>query len=326
MASQKSNTKLQYLVIGVGLLLLLIKLLAYWLTNSNTILSDALESIVNVVMALVGLASLIIAARPKDQNHPYGHGKIEFLYSSLEGVLIVIAGIGIILKSAYSFYEPSALQKIDLGLLLIAITGLVNFLLGKILENQGKKSQSPTLLSSAQHLYSDAFTTLGIILGLSLIFIFDFNWLDNLIAIIFALWIIYTGIKLIRSALAGIMDEMDEELLDDLIEFLDENRHENWVDIHNFRIIKYGTDLHLDLHLTLPWYLDLNESHAEVKRFEALLVHKFPRNIECFIHTDPCIENSCKICSKSDCQLRQSSKTKHIKWNKEIVRKNRKHD
>lgn len=320
-----NNIKLQYWVIFIGIALLLIKLWAWWITQSNTIFSDALESLVNIVMAVLGLFSLIYAARPKDFNHPYGHGKVEFLYSTVEGMLICFAGILIIIKAIYNLFNPTEISQLDMGLGLIAFTGLVNYFLGRKLKQQGKATQSLTLISSAEHLISDAVTTVGILAGLFLVRLSGINQLDNIVAIVFAVWILIVGFRLLRNSMSGILDEMDEDLLEEVVEVINENRHENWVDVHNLRIIRYGADLHLDLHLTVPWYLNVEEAHAEVDRFEETMSEKFPQKTEYFIHTDPCIPMSCPLCTKKDCPERQSKHKKTVYWTKDLIRENQKH-
>ena len=309
----------------MGIALLIIKFVAWWITQSNTIFSDAIESLVNIVMAFMGLFSLIYAARPKDINHPYGHGKVEFLYATGEGLLICVAGITIIAKAFYGFYHPSTLARLDLGLVLIAFTGLVNYLLGRTLKRQGKATQSATLISSAEHLMSDAVTTIGILIGLLLVWLLKISWLDNVLAIVFASWILFVGIRLIKRSLSGIMDEMDEDLLEEVVTVINDNRHENWIDVHNLRIIRYGSDLHLDLHLTVPWYFNVEEAHAEVDRFEETIQEKLSAQTEFFIHTDPCIESSCPLCTKKDCTYRKSKAEKTVYWSKDLIRKNQKH-
>ncbi len=323
--AKQENIRLQYLVIFVGIALLVVKFVAFYLTNSNTIFSDALESIVNVVMAVVGLVSLFIAALPKDLNHPYGHGKVEFVYASLEGFLIGVAGMSIIIKSVYNFFHPVVLHQLDIGIALVAVTGLVNYILARVLERQGQQKRSVTLISGAQHLKSDAVTTLGLVIGLSMVWLFDVKWLDNLIAIAFGFWIVWMGLKLIRQSLSGIMDETDEAMLEDLVALMEQNRHPNWIDVHNLRIIRFGSDIHLDLHLTLPHYFTVKEAHDEVDRFEELMQTQLDEHTECFIHVDPCIESSCRLCEKSDCPVRQNPKEAHIVWTKELVRRNKKH-
>jgi len=319
------NIRLQYWVIFVGIALLIIKFVAWWITQSNTIFSDAIESLVNIVMAFLGLVSLYFAARPKDMNHPYGHGKVEFLYATVEGMLICFAGLVIIGKALYSFYHPATLAQLDLGLGLIAFTGLVNYFLGRKLKQQGEATKSATLISSAEHLISDAVTTVGILFGLVLVWFLKISWLDNVFAIIFALWILFIGVRLIRYSLSGIMDEMDEDLLEEVVTVINDNRHENWVDVHNLRIIRYGADLHLDLHLTVPWYFNVEEAHAEVDRFEETMQAKLRQETEFFIHTDPCIQSSCPLCAKKDCTYRKSKLEKTVYWSKDLIRKNQKH-
>lgn len=310
----------------MGITILVIKLGAWWITSSNTILSDALESIVNIVMAAVALISLRIAALPKDSNHPYGHGKIEFLYTGMEGTLIAIGGIIIIVKSVYNFFNPVTLTHLDWGIWLIGITGVVNYIAGVFLEKQGKKTASLTLQSSGTHLNADAITTIGLIIGLACILLFDTVWLDNLLAIAFGIWIIFIGYKLVRQSVGGIMDETDEALIEDVVKWIKKNRQLNWVDVHNLRIIRYGADLHFDLHLTVPYYFEVEEAHKEIDNFEKMLQEYTDQNVEVFIHLDPCIATSCPVCHKTDCEKRKAPINKALDWNLENMTKNQKHN
>ncbi|MCB9082287.1 MAG: cation transporter, partial [Lewinellaceae bacterium] len=252
--SGNGNLRLPAIILVVGLILMGIKFVAWWLTNSNAILSDALESIINIVAGTFSLFSLYLAGRPRDVNHPYGHGKVEFISAGFEGSLIAIAGISIIGKAGYNLLHPQELAQLDLGLILTGVTGVVNYGMGAMLISKGTRDHSLTQVASGKHLQSDAWSSAGLVLGLGLVYWTKINLLDSVLAIIFAFIIIYTGYKLVRQSVAGIMDEADSELLRELIPFLHQNRSPNWIDIHNLRVIKYGALLHIDCHLTLPWY------------------------------------------------------------------------
>lgn len=321
----KKNFQYLLVVLLIALLLMLIKVMAFQWTGSNTIFSDAIESSVNIIMGILALVSMYIAQQPKDANHPYGHGKIEFLYSTVEGILIWIAGIFIIGKSFYALLYPNSIQNLDWGIVLIGITGLINFAVSILIKRQGKKTNSPILISSAEHLRADAITSVGLILSLFIIMFSNIVWLDSAIAIFFALWIIYIGQKLIRNSISGIMDESDEHLLEDVVNHIEKNRKNNWVDVHNLRIIRYGSDLHFDLHLTLPYYFDLEKVHQEMEDFENLLDEYASKKVEVFIHPDPCIEDCCKLCIKSNCDFRKHNLSKKLNWSVEMIRKNEKH-
>ena len=323
--NQSEGVRLQMLVVIVGVLLLIAKFVAFFLTNSNAILTDALESIINVVAGAFSLYSLILSAQPRDENHPYGHGKIEFIASTLEGSMIMVAGSVIIIKSVLNLFAPVPLHQLDMGILLIAVSGAVNYGIGMLTERKGKENNSLVLIAGGKHLKSDAYSTVGILLGLLLIFITGLVWLDSVVAILFGVIIGYTGYKILRSSVAGIMDEADYELLKHIVQVLNENRRENWIDIHNLRVIKYGSTLHIDCHLTVPWYLNVLEAHDEVEAVGKLIRSKIDPDIELFIHTDPCIAPSCAICSNQSCDARLHPFEARVDWDLEKVIADRKH-
>lgn len=319
------NLRIQRLVVIVAIVLFLIKVVAYYITHSVAILTDALEGTVNVVAGLIGLYSLYIAAKPRDENHPYGHGKAEFLSAAVEGTLIFIAGIVIIFESINGLIHPKALQKLDAGIILVAITAIINFIVGYIGISRGKKNNSLALIASGKHLQSDTYTTLGIIAGLVLIYLTGITWLDSVVAILFAIFIMYTGYRIVRSSIAGIMDEADLEVISSLVKLMNEKRVSNWVDFHNLRVIKYGGHLHLDGHLTVPWYFNVHEAHKEIDRFGEMVRAHFPSTVEMFIHSDGCLYFQCSICSKENCPVRKADFEKKIEWTIENVWSNEKH-
>jgi len=318
--------QLQLFVVIFGVVLLIAKFTAYLLTHSNAILSDALESIVNVAAAFMGLYSLRLSAKPRDADHPYGHGKIEFVSAAVEGSLILFAGVLVMGKSGFNFFHPQHLESLDVGLYIIIATGFVNYAIGFIAERQGNKTGSLALAGSGQHLKSDAYTTGGIILGLILILVFKLEWLDNAVAIVFGAWITFIGSRVVRKAIAGIMDEADYDLLDKLISKLNENRMPSWVDLHNMRVIKYGTVWHIDCHLTLPWYLNVQEAHKQIELLYALVTKEFQNPVEFSIHSDYCVPpQQCRICILDSCTERKTQLEKRVEWNLETVLKNQKH-
>ncbi len=316
---------IQTIAVVTGIVLMLGKFLAFFLTHSNAILTDALESIVNVVAGLFGLYSLSLAAKPRDTEHPYGHGKIEFISASIEGVLIMIAGIAILIKSGYNIFYPVPISKLDIGLYITVVTGVVNYLLGFVLEKRGKNANSMTLVASGKHLKSDAYSTAGLIIGLVLILLTGYAWMDIAVAMLFGGIIIYTGYGILRNATAGIMDEADFSLLQRIIQKLDTERRPNWIDIHNLRIIKYGSMLHVDCHMTVPWYLNVAEAHDEVSGVNQIIDDTYGDKVELFIHIDGCLPLSCPICTKDDCPVRQYPFRERITWTLDNTLVNRKH-
>ena len=325
MKTQHQNLSIQKWVAAISVILLVIKFIAYYLTRSVAVLTDALESIVNVAAGFIGLYSLFIAAKPRDINHPYGHGKAEFLSAAVEGTLILSAGAIIIYKAVQHLIFPIAITSIDQGILLVGATAVINLAVGLVGVRFGKRNRSLALIASGRHLISDSYSTFGIIVGLLLILFTKLFWIDSVVAILFGLFIIYTGYRIIRGSIAGIMDEADEELLTRMIQLLNFNRRENWVDLHNFRVIKYGSVLHVDCHLTVPWYLNVQEAHAEIEAFGALIRKEFGELLELFVHSDGCLYVQCPICIKPNCPVRHHPFEKRIEWTRENTLQDKKH-
>lgn len=310
----------------IGFLLMAAKFVAFFLTSSNAILTDALESIVNIAAGCFALYSLWLASHPSDANHPYGHGKVEFLSAAFEGALILLTGVVIIIKSIYNFIYPQELDALPTGILLTAGSGLINYLLGFYLVKKGKQYNSMTMEADGQHLKSDAYSSAGMILGLTVLFFTDWVWLDNVIAIGFGIVINVTGFRLLRQSIAGIMDEADYKVMEQIIDILNRNRRDNWIDIHNMRVIKYGSALHVDAHVTLPWYLSLQKAHEEIEGIDHLVNEEVSANVEFFLHADPCLPSSCPICQKRDCTVRQYPRKKRIEWTLDTALMNRRHE
>lgn len=325
MNTSAQSLKVQKIVAAVSVVLFLIKFAAWYITHSVAILTDALESIVNVVAGIMGVYSLTVSARPKDADHPYGHGKVEFISAAVEGTLILTAALYIMYESVKGLNAPSTIHQLDYGLILIAATALINWVAGTICLNTGKRNHSLALIASGKHLRSDTYTTLGILIGLILLYITGYAWIDKVVAIIFAAVIGITGYKILRSSVAGIMDETDQQLMDSMIRMLQENRNENWIDLHNLRIIKYGPTLHVDCHLTVPWYFNVHEAHKEVDKLGALVKDNFGESVELFVHSDGCLDFSCAICKKADCPVRKHPFQKTIEWNFINISNNNKH-
>lgn len=325
LATAKKNLRLQQIVTGIGILLFITKLIAWWLTGAVAILTDALESTVNVVAGLIGVYSLYVSAKPRDKDHPYGHGKAEFISAAVEGTLITVAGIIIIYEAINNLVHPHTIQRLDSGILLVAITAVVNYIVGAFCINTGKKNNSLVLVSSGKHLQTDTYSTAGIIVGLILMYFLKYTWIDSAVAMLFAFIIMFTGYKIVRTSIAGIMDEADEALIGKMVVLLNANRRDNWIDLHNLRIIQYGSTLHVDCHLTVPWYLNMHEAHDEIDELTSLVKKEFGEAIEFFVHTDGCLDFSCSLCSKKDCTVRKHPFERKLEWTVENIISNQKH-
>ena len=303
----------QKLVTFVGILLFIVKLIAWRITNSNAIFSDTMESIVNIIAAFMGLYSLHLCNKPRDTDHPYGHGKVEFVTSGIEGMLIALAGVLILIEAISSLIKGIELDKLDWGIALFGSTGIVNYAMGYISYQKGKKENSLVLMSAGKHLQSDTFATTAIVLSLVLVHFTGWLWLDPLIAIGFGSYIIVIGSRIVRKALSGIMDERDEALFAELVAILQANRKKEWIDIHNMRIQQFGAHLHIDAHITLPYYYPLKEAHTEMEKVIHLLAEKVDRTIEFNFHLDYCKPFSCELCA-IDCKFRQKPFVRTVQW------------
>ena len=325
MKTTNQNLQVQKWVAAISVLLLITKFIAYYFTHSVSILTDALESIVNVVAGFIGLYSLFVAAKPRDRDHPYGHGKAEFLSAAMEGTMILFAGIIIIYQAVQQLIYPVELKKLDLGIWLVATTAVINFAMGTVCLRIGKKNSSLALTASGKHLQSDTWSTIGIIGGLFLLYFTGYKWIDSALAIGISLFIMITGYHIIRRSIAGIMDEADEKLITEMVDLLNKNRQENWVDMHNLRVIKYGVVLHIDCHLTVPWSLNINEAHGEIDILASLVKQKFGESVELFVHSDGCLPFQCHICNKQNCPVRQHEFERRITWTLENISQDKKH-
>ncbi|CAD7804302.1 Ferrous-iron efflux pump FieF [Chryseobacterium aquaeductus] len=319
------NINFQKIIAIIGVLLFVAKIIAWKLTDSDSVFSDAMESIVNIISAFMGLYSLYLAAKPKDEDHPYGHGKVEFVTSGIEGSLIIIAGIMIIYEGTNSLLTGKIISKINWGILIIAATAIINYILGYISIKKGKKVNSVVLIASGKHLQSDTLTTFGVVISLIIVYFTGIYWIDSVVALLFGGYIIFVGYKIVRKALSGIMDEQDPELLDNIIKLLEENRRTEWIDIHNMKIQQFGSSLHIDAHITLPYYYSLREAHNEMENVIMLLAKNTSRTVEFNFHMDDCKTISCPVCQIMDCPVRKQPFVKRVEWTAENVTRIEKH-
>ncbi|MGZ3862196.1 MAG: cation diffusion facilitator family transporter [Bacteroidia bacterium] len=313
------------LVLATGTVLLCIKFFAYFLTHSNAILTDALESIVNVMAGAFALYSMYYALQPKDEDHPYGHGKIEFLSAGFEGGMITLAGVAMVIKGIVAFFKEDEIASADIGAYLSAFTGLVNYVMGSYLVKKGKQYHSDLMTADGKHLISDTLSSVGLVAGLIVIYFTGINWIDYILTIAFGSFISFTGLKLVKESVTNLLDKADQTKLNHLVEVLNKNRSRKWIDMHNLRVLKYGSHLHVDCHITLPWYYSLEESHNEVSSVEKMVKENTEQEIELFIHADPCLPISCPVCTISDCPHRKTAFVKRLEWSIDNMLPDKKH-
>ena len=327
-ASQE-NYNFQKIVVVVGAALLIIKFAAYFITNSVAIFTDAAESIVNVLAGLMGLYALYLSAKPADRSHPFGHGRVELISATVEGSMIAVAGAMIIFEAVKDLMEPTGVSSLDVGLLLIIFAAAVNFIVGTIAVRKGRKNRSIALESSGKHLRTDTLSSVGIIIGLSVVFIggkLGYNWdiLDPIIALLFGAFIIITGAGVIKKAMDGIMDKADAEILKEITSCLNEHRSDDWIDIHNLRVIKYGSKLHVEMHLTLPFDMTIQEMETENSRLHEAIESKFEDYVDLIMMPEPCKEFSCMHCRR-DCADRRAEFIESIVWNMNLLAQEHQH-
>ena len=297
-------------IIGVGLLLF--KFYAYNITNSQSIFSDALESIVNVVAGIITLIVIIIAAKPADDDHPYGHGKVESMAASFEGGAILLAGLLIILKAVEVYYRGEIITELDMGLTITIGAGAANGLLGYIVYLRGKKLHSEALRSSGTHLMTDMMTSIGVVISLILVKFTGMMWIDPLVAIIFGFMLCMSGVKILIRSGYVLMDGLDEETLQVVASSYEKNYRPGVIDIHYTRVIRSGSFHHIDCHMVIPEFWSVEEAHRFSDQFEASFKKNYPVDAELKIHLDPCRKVYCENCELKDCPIRQKDFMKRI--------------
>jgi len=287
-----------------GLAILVAKLAAWRLTGSHAVLSDALESIVNVIAALFALVAIRYAARPADRDHPYGHGKMEYLSAAFEGGLIAFAAAAIIYDAVHTLWEGAELRQVDLGLAVTGIAGVANLALGGYVLRTGRKLASPTLIADGQHILSDVWTTVGVLLGLALVRLTGLTWVDPLAALGVGLYLAWLGIKLVRGAAAELLDRDDPVLLAKMVSALNVVRKPGFVGVHRLRILRHGRAIHVDAHIHVAEHWTVRQAHEAAQELERLVQVETGLEAELALHLDPCRAEPCHTCNLDDCALR----------------------
>ncbi len=274
------------LSLAVGVTLLVVKLIAWRLTGSTAVLSDALETIVNVVAAGFGLFAVRLAHRPADRGHPYGHGKIEFIAAGFEGALILVAALWIVVEAVEGLVRGAELQRLGAGLVLVAAAASVNGVLGLWLIRTGRRHDSATLVADGKHLMTDVVTSVASLLALGLVLVTGATWWDPALALVAAGNIGLTAVRLLRESVGGLMDEAD---VDDLgriraaLEALDEPLLVGWARV---RARHQGWQHHVDLTIFVPDATPVRQAHALADRVEAAIVDALA-DADVLCHVEP---------------------------------------
>jgi len=304
----KTHTPMRYIpgliYFIVSFVLLIVKFLAFKITSSEAIFSDAMESIVNVVAAGLTFYTLHKSNQP-NPDFPYGSGKLEHISSTTEGGLLAFAALAIIFETVPNLINPQPILEINLGIIMILITGVINLFLGLFLKHQSKKWDSVALNMSGTHILSDVLTTVGVIVGLLLVKWTNFLFIDSVIALAIAAFITYLSIKHIRSSIGEMLDKEDLQLLKKLETIFNTIKREGFIQIHQVKVIRSGEFHHIDAHFVIPEFWNVEKVHTEINNLEEQINQLYGKKIELGVHLDPCRRAYCKHCDVLYCQIRK---------------------
>ena len=289
----------------VAIALLVVKFWLYRQTDSQAIFSDALESIVNVVGALVALGVLKYAGRPADRDHPYGHGKMEFFSAAFEGGLIFCAALVILWQALKAFLAGAMPQELDLGLWVTLGAGIVNGLLGLFLIRYGNRHDSAALAADGHHVLSDFWTSIGVVLGLVAVRVTGIAWLDPVVAAVMMVWLLITGWRIVRRAIGGLLDAEDPELLHEVVGLLSKRVGNGVIRLHHLRSIRSGRFRPSSGHLVVPEFWSVHRAHDAAEELAAEIVQELPGQADVDFHTDPCERSWCSMCDLEQCSVRK---------------------
>lgn len=272
--------------IAAAVTTILLKGAAWWLTGSVGLLSDAIESFVNLAGALMALWMLSIALQPADTEHPHGHDKAEYFSSAFEGFLIVLAAVSIGYTAIVRLMNPQTLEAVGVGLMVSVLASVVNFCVARILLRAGKENRSITLEADAHHLMTDVWTSVGVIAGVSLVWLTGLNWLDPVIALLVAANIVWTGWQLMRRSASGLMDvalpRSDVAQIEHILTSFDQDG----VCFHALRTRQAGRRVFISLHLLVPGDWTVKTAHDFSERIESALCEQFP-HAHVITHLEP---------------------------------------
>lgn len=284
-SNQSSLTRFAWLSITAAVLTLGLKAVAYLLTSSVGLFSDALESIVNLAGALMALTMLTIAARPADEDHAYGHNKAEYFSSGVEGTLILIAAFSIGVTAIQRLFAPKPLEQIGLGLGVSIVASLINLSVALVFRKAGKRFHSITLEASAQHLMTDVWTSAGVLVGVGAVALTGWERLDPVVAIIVAVNITWSGIRIVHKSVLGLMDTALPAEEQNIIRRVLEEQNQDEVHYHALRTRQAGSRSFASFHVLVPGEWTVQRGHNLLERIESDLRLALP-NITVFTHLE----------------------------------------
>jgi cation diffusion facilitator family transporter len=303
-SDNKSRILLAQTSLAMSVVLFSLKYWAYYLTNSQVILSDTLETTVNILAAIVALWVVRWAAQPADEDHPYGHGKAEFLSAIFEGGLVSAAAAFILIQAGISIFKPAELSSLGIGLYITVGAALINGLMGWLLIVRGRQMRSAALKASGVHLLSDLVTSIGSLIALGLVMITGMVIFDSIAAIIVGLYLLYSGIRVMKSSIGGLLDKTDPQALVRFNEIINTKRPDGIIQIHHARMIISGHYYHIDAHVVVPEFWDIKKAHAATLKYEKMVFQMFNAKGELHFHVDPCEQKYCAQCPVQECPIR----------------------
>jgi cation diffusion facilitator family transporter len=281
-----SLTRYAWLSIAAAVATILLKGWAYLLTGSVGLLSDALESFVNLAGALMALAMLTVAARPPDEDHAYGHGKAEYFSVGLEGALILVAAASIAIAAVDRLLHPRALEQVGVGLAVSVVASAINFAVAMVLMRAARAHRSATLEADAHHLLTDVWTSAGVLVGVGAVVLTGWQWLDPVVALAVAVNIVWTGSRIMYKSVAGLMDaalpEEDQRVLRALLQ----RYAEQGIEYHALRTRQSGARRFVSLHVLVPPEWSVQQGHDTLERIEADIRRALPP-VTVFTHLEP---------------------------------------
>ena len=286
MPDRSALKRFAWLSIGAAIITISLKSGAYLLTGSVGLLSDALESIVNLVAAIMALGALTLAARPPDEDHTYGHDKAEYFSSGVEGMLILVAAASIAYTSIERLLDPQPIEQVGFGVVISIVASLVNFGVARVLLSAGRQYESITLEADAHHLMTDVWTSAGVVIGVIIVALTGIEWLDPAIALLVALNIVREGFKLVRRSVMGLMDAaLPVDELQRIQTVLDRFR-EYGIEVHALRTRQSGARRFITMHVLVPGDWTVKRGHDLLECLEAELCRELP-NLLITTHLEP---------------------------------------
>jgi cation diffusion facilitator family transporter len=286
MAVNPLTQRAMNLSLATGVLMLIAKWIAYILTGSSVIFSDAAESVVHIVAVWFAWYALRVGSRPPDEDHPYGHDKVSFMSAGVEGGLICIAAVIIIVTAVEKLITGVEIHQLDIGLFITFGAALVNLALGLYLIATGKKHKSLVVEANGRHVMTDVWTSAGAVGGLYAAQLFDMLWLDPVIAILFGSNIIWEGGKLVAVSVRGLMDHSDPELLQITATVIESYCSQHTCTYHRLRLRSSGNTIHVDFHLQVPDDMRMHDAHNLASNLEELIRRRLDHQCEVFTHLE----------------------------------------